>query len=563
MNTENYKEIKNLFNNLRDSNNNLQRDAVKLVDLVVKSKEDLNLAAYYQPKVVVKKEKSKSKGKDKEKNAKKEKKEKNEKEITETAVQEDKNLVAEKYKWYTEVINVENKGSEKNLLYTISRLVGGICSTGNEYRKGFCLALTEILKNYDDKVDYEKLCLAANKESFHKKSENSAIKTSKCIGRIGIFNCIVESSNKITAEILLEICKNTITILESNINTAVEEAAIKLFKTFTGRLIDSSLDFLTNNKKNQRVLETIFSLWMNIANEKSKLSLFGVSISLIFSKIAKLEDSKLNKNIKFFFTNLVKENPKYNIDNTLFNSSDSTQFKTMLKDLVNNNKNHISLEILSEFLTDLADFKYIAVSWNTLTDKSVIETLSKISSKNYQYILTKFSTIIIDILRSSELNFAKIFEIFNSNFFKTFLNFEGGKAKHNNINIIINSLIKALKNMKDSEFGSKINKDLSKYSADVINLFNGHGLSPVTFKGFLLFLFENLSENGREQFVKNLIESSSSPKTNGHSKMEVEIEEDEDEEEDINENDYGDEKFRTIFFTKINVLKTIVTVSTI
>jgi hypothetical protein len=359
---------------------------------------------------------------------------------------------------------------------------------------------------------------------------------------------------------LLEICKNTITILESNSSTLVEEAAIKLFKTFTGRLLDNSLDFLTNNKKNQRVLESIFALWMNIANEKSKFSLFGVSISLIFSKIAKIEDSNLNKNIKFFFTNLVKENPKYNIDNTLFSSTDPSQFKTMLKDLVNNNKNHICLEIISEFLADLKEFKYIALSWNTLTDKSVVETLSKLSSKNYQYILTKFSTIIIDILKANENNLSKLFEIFNYNFFKTFLNFEGGKAKHNNINTIITSLIKALKSVKDSELNSKTKKELSKYSEEIIRLFDGHGLSPVTFKGFLLFLFESLSENARERFVKSLIEPT--PKTNGHSKMEVEVEENE-EDEDVNEGDYGDEKFRAIFFTKINVLKTVVTVSLI
>ena len=54
--------------------------------------------------------------------------------ISSLSIEEEKTIVnKEKYKYYLKVFNTQSE----DLLYTINRLIGGICSTAIELRKGF------------------------------------------------------------------------------------------------------------------------------------------------------------------------------------------------------------------------------------------------------------------------------------------------------------------------------------------------------------------------------------------------------------------------------------------
>lgn len=585
MSLETNKEVKNLFNNLLEKNNNIQKDAAKIVDTVLLSKEDLNLSAFQTAKILSKdrqnktSEKKLSKSKEKKNNIINSKPRKGDKvdkveKVEDTAFHEGKEakLLKEKYRWYQDILtSYEKVGHVNNLLYTFSRLIGGICSTGNEYRKGFCLTLNELISKLDKVIDYRILVSATNKESYHKKTETNTIRNAMCVGRISVFQSIIETSNSISAEIIMEIFTAVLNTLKSNNNTMVEEASVKIFHSFMERLSNNTFASLINNKKSQRVLESIFSLWLDFSKDESQLLLFNLSIMLIFNKISNGIESENKKedniNLKAFISNLIRSHYRYNLDNTLFTEDNNEVMVKMFGELVNKNKNHFILELLREYLLSTTNFKYIGLLWNNIIDTEVLTKLMKESNKNYQFILTKIATIVMDVLNKTRVNYNKIFSILDLGFFKTFLRFEGGKSKHTNLTTVVNALIRSLKERK-TELSNESNqteltsfkKELKTYSYNLIKLFDGKGFSPVTFKGLFLFLFQNISEKKRVEFVDFLI--TPEKKAIKSNKMEIESEdEDEEDDEDSDQENYGNEEFRAVFFSKINVLRTIILVS--
>ena len=74
-----------------------------------------------------------------------------------------------------------------DLLYTINRLVGGICSTGVEYREGFGITLQLFLDKFSKEINYSELLESIQKESYVPKSEKNNVKICALSGKIFIY----------------------------------------------------------------------------------------------------------------------------------------------------------------------------------------------------------------------------------------------------------------------------------------------------------------------------------------------------------------------------------------
>ena len=478
-------EVRELFNQLKESSK--KTSSAKLIEIISNSKEDMFLS--------YSKERS-----------------------------------SEKYKWYLNIVRA-NDANENNLLYVISRLIGGICSTGSEFREGFTYALEYFIKAFDTFIDYNVMFSAANKESYHKKTETSHFKNNFCKGRIAIYSAILTHSSQLNSELYLEIINSLLKTLESNHNYPIEETSLRAFDSFLASV--EKKDFFSS-KKGHKVLEAIIVTWFDFI-KKPNFRLFYYTSLLILNSYKNLN---LFKN---FMANLIKTKPKtFSLELTLFQEED---IKFVLTELINKQRDHCLLNYIECFCKE--ELKFIAVLWNTITDHKLVSELINSSNKSYQYLLSKISIIIINCLGSSN-EYLKLFEIFNFNFFKQFLNFEGGKVKLNYILTILNALVNEIKDKKPN----------SEYSSSILLLFSSNCLSPITFKPIFNFFFERLNIKEREEYVENLL-SNKPKKQVKSSEMEIDDSNSELEKEEYFEGNYGNEDYRSQFFTKMNILKNI------
>ena len=621
MDKEKHQEIKKSFTNLKstqeinifrvlDSQSNplsepTLKASKKILDILCSTKDDLNLT-YINLKIKKEGKKAK-KQKEREKEKEKAKKEKKEEDDSESEEEETnkinpENKIKEKYRNYLPIFKTEVEGiNSNNLLYIFSRLVGGICSIETEYRDGYCFTLMQILKKFDDIIDYNEMIQTIKKESFFKKSESSTSKNILSSGRLLLFSCILSASKLVSGEVLYDIFSNILSTLESNYSAQSEETAIKTIQCFIDSLFKGQFECLNNSKKSHKTIESIFSILFDFSKlsiikqdkvfkpEKSKSKgknkdfrnknnhnqetfksrsintlLFQSSVILLLNKVVKSDVSSKSSNstlqgVYNYLSNFLKQNPKYSVDNKTFTEiqAEESSFYFVMKELLSKSgKNHVYLEILEDFLKTTIrnkEPKYIAYVWNCMTTQENVMKFMEISNKNYQFFLSKLSQIVIEALGESKFK-AKIFEIFDINFFVNFLKFEGGKTKHKCLSQILSVLHEVLASMKAEE------KEIKDYCSRIIRLFDGKGFSTLTFKPFFVYLFEKIGEEKRAEYVNFLI--STQKVGNGiNNKMEVDEEEEEEDEDELMEENYGNDESRKVFYSKINALKTIITVS--
>lgn len=430
-----------------------------------------------------------------------------------------------------------NDSGNTLLVYTLSRAVGGICSTGTEYRNGFSILLDSLVETHSDNINFDKLIEAINKESYFKKTEVPAIKNAQSSGKVFCLSSILKCSNPNAYDIKSRVFTQLISLVEQQSNT--EELVIKALNSFLFGATPNDL----NSKKFQKLIENVISQWLT----KEVTQTFHASLILTLSIYVKKNPSTALSN---FINNFMKTKTKYVIENFLFNIENPQipqGLVSIFNFLVDKNKNHIVFDLLLQFLaaTAQSDFKFLAISWNCITDKEVGTELIKKSNKNYQFLLTKLSLCLIE----NVADIARLREIFDLNYFRSFLHLEGGKQKITYLTQIIGLLTKRMGELQSDE-GKKEKKKSEHYSSEVLKLFNHKELSSISFRGFFIFLFGNLNENSRTEYLTTLL----SPTMND-SKKDTKMDID-DLNEDMNEEDY-----RAEFYSKVNILKTLIIVS--
>ena len=93
--------------------------------------------------------------------------------ISSISYSEDSNSIdREKYKYYLKVFSLQCE----DLLYTINRLIGGICSTATEYREGFGITLQLFLDKFSKEINFTELLEGIQKETYIPKNEKNNIR---------------------------------------------------------------------------------------------------------------------------------------------------------------------------------------------------------------------------------------------------------------------------------------------------------------------------------------------------------------------------------------------------
>lgn len=533
-------EIKNLFHQLKEgsSNDNYQKVSDKILELSKDYEIEVNVSDLVKEQLTSShlNFKNKSDSKEKDKNKKKDKEQHS----------EDKNLLSNKktdLSYYASCLNKDNKINSGNV-YVLSRLIGGLCSTGIEYRKGFCELLSRYILRNNSFINYNNLYEITNRESFCKKSESTGIKNALIIGKMCIFESIMCYAKTISPDVISKMMKDI--LINADVSINCEEYSIKCFNSFLNNV---NVD---NNKKLQLAVEDIIITWLS----KDKSCLFSTSLYIIIDNI--VIDQTINENnrsIVNYLINLLKNKPKYNIINNLF-SEENNSFNNLIKffeELIdNNNKSHTALQLLLKNIElictqskDNVNLNKLSIIYNTLTDSKLASNLIKVSNKNYQYVLTKICLTFINNIEDIK----KLLCIFNSNFFKIFSSFEGGKTKNVYINQMISSLLNRLKTVS--------NKDniFEDYCYEMLSLFDNSILSANMYKSFFLFLFGNLNLDKKETYISSVINNNNNSLSKEVSKMEIEYN------DNYTANILDGEYYKNNLYKKVNILKSIITVS--
>ena len=268
----------------------------------------------------------------------------------------------------------------EELLYTINRLVGGICSTGVEYREGFGLTLELFLDKFSKEISFSELLESIQKESYVPKSEKNHVKICALSGKIFIYKILL-GINNLSEDNIIYIIKQILLIVKQQ--KSLEEACIVLMKEIFDKVFNDFFDIKKN--KNNKLLEGIFKSLDTVCEHKND-----------YSKI----DNNFEFCIYFLLMNYIDNikgfvSPKMQEDFFDNNNSESQQplFKYFCN-LINlpikyqniNTKDanifNFSLKLLYDLLIAINNNKYAFKIWNILIDPECVEEFKKISLKN-------------------------------------------------------------------------------------------------------------------------------------------------------------------------------------
>ena len=147
-----------------------------------------------------------------------------------------------------------------DLLYTINRLIGGICSIGVEFREGFGLTLQLFLDKFSKEINYSELLDSIKKESYVPKSEKNNVKISALSGYK-----ILLGINNLSEENIIYIIKDIVSIGKQHKN--LEEACLLLIKEIFDKIFNEFFDIKKN--KNNKLLEGIFKSLDSVCEHKN------------------------------------------------------------------------------------------------------------------------------------------------------------------------------------------------------------------------------------------------------------------------------------------------------
>ena len=409
--------------------------------------------------------------------------------------QNNSSLNKEKYKNFLKVFS----SPCDDLLYTINRLIGGICSTGVEYREGFGITLQLFLDKFSKEINFIELLQSIQKESYVPKSEKNNVKVCAISGKIFIYKILL-GINSLSEDNIILIIKQILPIPKQYKN--MEEACLLLIKEIFDKIFSDFFDIKKN--KNNKLLEGILKSLDIICEHKNDYikTETNFEFSLYFLLMNYLD------NIKGFISPKIQEDF---FDN---NNPESQQplFKyfSILLSLpiryqnINSKDANIfnySLKLVYDLLIKINNNKYAYKIWNILIDPMCVEEFRKISSKNFESLIFSYSLFLIQ----NFFNIKYIFQIFDESFFLSLMQFKSNKRVKYAISItqIISDKISSLNEEEDNN-----QTTIEDYCLKCLNIFGYEQegkYSPKTLKNFYLFLLGKISKEQKMEYINNLL----------------------------------------------------------
>ena len=381
----------------------------------------------------------------------------------------------------------------EEVLYTIRRLIGGLSSTGIEYRKGFSLAFHLLLDNFSNDINYNELIESIKKETNIPKNESKHIRLCGSIGKILMFKIILNQKN-LKEDNILKIFKQM--VIEIKLQKALEESILMLIKNTLNNIFKDYYNF-----KKEKILDELFKILEQLCENKNNLNNINniIEFSLYFILL------NYSDKIKFLPNNLKKnlfDNKEDEIKSPLMN-----YFNLLLKEpikIINKKKNNnegelqISFNFLLELLKNLNEIKYVYKIWNILIDPDCIKKFKETSSKNFELLVFNYSIFILN----NFFNLEYVSQIFDDSFFISLLQFSINR-KNKYANIISDLIIKKINELDNNNNNN--NEIINEYLLKLLNIFSHDKFSPNVLKNFFVFCFSHLSNENKLKYINSLI----------------------------------------------------------
>lgn len=317
------------------------------------------------------------------------------------------------------------------------------------------------------------------KETIVSKGEKGHIKNCALTGKILMLQTVLGVST-INSENILTIFKILFDLIQTKI---LEEAILQILNNF---LLKTNEGFYVELK--EKKLTKFFDKFLTLLNKilPNKTNLGSIKtlyeFSLIFCLLS-FKDAFPSIN------NFLHHNTSQII---LTENSLSNFFKLLLTQNIREGEFHSCFKLFLNFLTRLNDFTKVIEIWNVLIDPNSQEIFKAVSQKNLQFLIYSVSKYLME--KYFILKYIK--QIFDSSYFDNLMKFSSNK-KFKFINSLIETLMAGMKSVSESE-----KELLADYSKDLLSVFgNDGGLSPQTYKNFFNFLFNNLSDDAKNDFI--------------------------------------------------------------
>ena len=396
----------------------------------------------------------------------------------------------EKYKFYLKVFSTQSE----DLLYTINRLIGGICSTATDYREGFGITLQLFLDKFSKEINISELLEGIQKESYIPKNEKNNIRLAALSGKLFVYKILLALHN-LSEDNLIFIVKQIIIIAKSQ--KSLEEGCASIIDEIFNKIFNDYFDIKKN--KNNKLLEGIFKSLENVLEHKNNLSEIDNNLEfcayfILMSYFDNIKGFVSSKIVEDFFDNKNEEinQPLYKyfcillelpIKYQNINTKDANIF-------------NFSLKYLYQLLIKLNNNKYAYKIWNILIDEKCVENFNKISSKNFESLIYTYSLFLIH--NFFDINFT--LQIFDESFFLSLTQFQTNKKIKYVINIT-DIISEKIENIDD-------NKIIEEYCKKCLNIFGNEiegKYSPKTLKKFYLFLLRKISKEEKNKYINDLL----------------------------------------------------------
>ena len=412
--------------------------------------------------------------------------------ISSLSLEDEKTIVnKEKYKFYLKVFNTQSE----DLLYTINRLIGGICSTATDLRQGFGITLQLFLDKFINEINLSELLEGIQKETYVPKNEKNNIRLAALSGKLFVYKILLNLHN-LSEDNIIFMIKQILNIAKSQ--KFLEEASIVLIEEIFNKIFNEYFDI--KKTKNNKLIEGIFKSLDNILEHKNNLSEVDNNFEfctyfILMNYIDNIKGFIPVKIIEDFFDNKNEESnqPLFKYFCILLNLPIKYQ-NINTKDA---NIFNFSLKFLYQILIKLNNNKYAYKIWNILIDEKCVEKFNQISSKNFESLIYTYSLFLLQ--NFFDIKFS--LQIFDESFFLSLTHFQSNKKVKYVINIT-DIISEKINNIKDDD------KIVEEYCKKCLNIFGNElegKYNPKTLKNFYMFLLKKISEEEKNMYINNLL----------------------------------------------------------
>ena len=412
--------------------------------------------------------------------------------ISSLSIEDEKTIVnKEKYKFYLKVFNTQSE----DLLYTINRLIGGICSTATDLRQGFGITLQLFLDKFINEINLSELLEGIQKETYVPKNEKNNIRLAALSGKLFVYKILLNLHN-LSEDNIIFMFKQILNIAKSQ--KLLEEASIVLIEEIFNKIFNEYFDI--KKTKNNKLIEGIFKSLDNILEHKNNLSEVDNNFEfctyfILMNYIDNIKGFIPVKIIEDFFDNKNEESnqPLFKYFCILLNLPIKYQ-NINTKDA---NIFNFSLKFLYQILIKLNNNKYAYKIWNILIDEKCVEKFNQISSKNFESLIYTYSLFLLQ--NFFDIKFS--LQIFDESFFLSLTHFQSNKKVKYVINIT-DIISEKINNIKDDD------KIVEEYCKKCLNIFGNElegKYNPKTLKNFYMFLLKKISEEEKNMYINNLL----------------------------------------------------------